>query len=175
MAIQREIDKRTGLKGRASKFMFPVSESKFSGDRVMFNDTGSVSLEYSLDNNVHIQKKLKMGAYSTRIITFNPYNCYYEVINPNAGTTEKGEENTPGDQKKLKLGGKELPALNKEFDFYLSNAKYMRDEKNYSVVSGSLDLYNDQWDYVNEALNELNTLSDYIVKQREEAQLLKRK
>ena len=36
MAIQREIDKRTGLKGRASKFMFPVSESKFSGDRVMF-------------------------------------------------------------------------------------------------------------------------------------------
>ena len=49
MAIQREIDKRTGLKGRASKFMFPVSESKFSGDRVMFNDTGSVSLEYSLD------------------------------------------------------------------------------------------------------------------------------
>ena len=50
MAIQREIDKRTGLKGRASKFMFPVSESKFSGDRVMFNDTGSVSLEYSLDN-----------------------------------------------------------------------------------------------------------------------------
>ena len=50
MAIQREIDKRTGLKGRTSKFMFPVSESKFSGDRVMFNDTGSVSLEYSLDN-----------------------------------------------------------------------------------------------------------------------------
>ena len=47
---QREIDKRTGLKGRASKFMFPVSESKFSGDRVMFNDTGSVRLDYSLDN-----------------------------------------------------------------------------------------------------------------------------
>ena len=54
MAIQREIDKRTGLKGRASKFMFPVSESKFSGDRVMFNDTGSVSLEYSLDNKNRI-------------------------------------------------------------------------------------------------------------------------
>ena len=84
------------------------------------------ALEYSLDNNVHIQKKLKMGAYSTRIITFNPYNCYYEVINPNAGTTEKGEENTPGDQKKLKLGGKELPALNKEFDMKSPGKEFSR-------------------------------------------------
>jgi len=50
MAIQREIDKRTGLKGRASKFMYAVSESKFSGDRVMFQDTGSVRLDYSIDN-----------------------------------------------------------------------------------------------------------------------------
>ena len=50
MAIQREIDKRTGLKGRASKFMFPVSESSFSADRVMFNDTGSIRLDYSMDN-----------------------------------------------------------------------------------------------------------------------------
>ena len=50
MAIQREIDKRTGLKGRTSKFTFPVSESKFSGDRVMFNDTGSIRLDYSMDN-----------------------------------------------------------------------------------------------------------------------------
>ena len=40
---QREIDKRVGLKGRTRQFTFPVSESKFSGDRVMFNDTGSVT------------------------------------------------------------------------------------------------------------------------------------
>ena len=58
MAIQREIDKRTGLKGRASKFMFPVSESKFSGDRVMFNDTGSIRLDYSLDNKKSIAKRI---------------------------------------------------------------------------------------------------------------------
>ena len=42
---QREIDKRTGLKGRTRQFTFPVSESKFSGDRIMFNDTGSVRLD----------------------------------------------------------------------------------------------------------------------------------
>ena len=43
---QREIDKRTGLKGRTRTFMIPVSESKFSGDRVIFQDTGSVRLDY---------------------------------------------------------------------------------------------------------------------------------
>ena len=47
---QREIDKRTGLKGRTRTFMIPVSESKFSGDRVIFQDTGSVRLDYSVDN-----------------------------------------------------------------------------------------------------------------------------
>ena len=47
---QREIDKRVGLKGRTRQFTFPVSESSFSGDRVMFNDTGSVTLGYSFDN-----------------------------------------------------------------------------------------------------------------------------
>jgi len=47
---QREIDKRIGLKGRTRAFMYPVSESSFSGDRVMFNDTGSIRLDYSMDN-----------------------------------------------------------------------------------------------------------------------------
>ena len=50
MGRQREIDKRTGLKGRTRAFMFPVSESSFSADRVMFNDTGSIRLDYSIDN-----------------------------------------------------------------------------------------------------------------------------
>ena len=50
MARQREIDKRTGLKGRTRAFMYPVSESSFSADRVMFNDTGSIRLDYSMDN-----------------------------------------------------------------------------------------------------------------------------
>ena len=50
MGQQREIDKRTGLKGRTRAFMYPVSESSFSADRVMFNDTGSIRLDYSMDN-----------------------------------------------------------------------------------------------------------------------------
>lgn len=50
MTLQRELDKRTGLKGRTRTFTFPVSESIFSGDRVMFQDTGSIKLDYSFDN-----------------------------------------------------------------------------------------------------------------------------
>ena len=64
------------------------------------------ALEYSVSNSVDIQQKLKLGAYSTRLIVFNPFNTYYEVIAPNA---KKNED-------KLSLAGKELPVLNKEFD-----------------------------------------------------------
>ena len=64
------------------------------------------ALDYSKDNSVNVQEKLKMGAFSTRTILFDPFTGYYEVITPNA----KEKENS------LKLGGKELPVLNPEFD-----------------------------------------------------------
>ena len=64
------------------------------------------ALEYSVSNAIDVQNKLKLGAYSTRLIVFNPFNTYYEVITPNA---KKNED-------KLSLAGKELPVLNKEFD-----------------------------------------------------------
>ena len=50
MALQREIDKRTGLKTKTRPFMLPVSESSFSADRIRFRDTGSVFLDYTIDN-----------------------------------------------------------------------------------------------------------------------------
>ena len=50
MAQQREIDKRTGLKTKTRPFMLPVSESSFSADRIRFRDTGSVFLDYTIDN-----------------------------------------------------------------------------------------------------------------------------
>ena len=62
------------------------------------------ALDYQKDNRVDVQEKLQMGAFSTRSILFDPFSCYYEVI------VEKANE------KNLKLGGKELPVLNKEFD-----------------------------------------------------------
>ena len=74
------------------------------------------ALGYSVNNKVNIQDKLKMGAYSTRIIMFDPYNCKYEVANPNAGNTEDAPADSKGNEKNLKLAGKELPTLNKEFN-----------------------------------------------------------
>ena len=38
-----------GLKGSIRKFILPVSESVFGGDRVVFRDTGSVGLSYRMN------------------------------------------------------------------------------------------------------------------------------
>ena len=74
------------------------------------------ALTYSVSNAINIQKKLQMGAYSTRIIMFDPYNCKYEVVNPNAGNTKDAPAASKGNEKNLKLGGKKLPVLNSEFN-----------------------------------------------------------
>jgi hypothetical protein len=65
------------------------------------------ALEYSKDNAVDVQEKLKMGAFSTRTILFDPFTCYYEVVVPNAKEIEK--------KNGIKKAGKELPVLNPEF------------------------------------------------------------
>ena len=57
-----------------------------------------------------IQTKLESGAYSTRTILFNPFNCYYEVINPNTQSTGKGSESN------LQKAGKNLPKGNPKFN-----------------------------------------------------------
>ena len=74
------------------------------------------ALDYVKDNAVNVQDKLQMGAFSTRTVLFDPFNCYYEVITPNAKEKEKS----------LKLGGKELPILNKEFDREGNNKEFSR-------------------------------------------------
>lgn len=74
------------------------------------------ALDYSKDNRVDVQEKLKMGAFSTRTVLFDPFTCYYEVITPNAKEKEKS----------LKLGGKELPILNPEFNRTGANKEFSR-------------------------------------------------
>ncbi len=85
------------------------------------------ALTYTVDNKVNVKEKLKMGAYSTRLIMFNPYNCQYSVVTPNAGNTQHtGEANNAGDQSNLKLAGTELPALNKEFNMTVPGKEFSR-------------------------------------------------
>ena len=70
------------------------------------------ALSMDKDNRLDVQKKLMMGAYSTRTIVFNPFNCIYEVITPNA----YGDKSTRASQDNLKLAGSKLPVMNPEFD-----------------------------------------------------------
>lgn len=64
-------------------------------------------LEHNVDNvNGDVQSKLEIGTYTTRTILFDPFNCYYEVINPKAQETEKS----------LNLAAKKFPVLNPEFN-----------------------------------------------------------
>ena len=107
-------------------FHFKSIDSLFAQEQkksIIFNETTGIpkgydlkALQYSKDNNVNVQNKLKMGAYSTRTILFDPFTTYYEVITPNA----KAEEDS------LKLGGKKLPKLNDEFNCPGANKEFTR-------------------------------------------------
>ena len=62
----------------------------------------------------------------------------------------------------------DINALNKEFTYYLTNSKYMADPDNFNVVSSELESYNQDWEYVNQKLAELNLLADFIRREREQ-------
>jgi hypothetical protein len=68
-----------------------------------------------LDLNVdvaanNIQQRMRSGLFNTRIVKFNPFNCFYEVTNQQVSDS-------------YEKGGKELPKLNdKEFPNKQSNA-----------------------------------------------------
>lgn len=110
----------------ADGFHFKSIDSLFAQEQkksIIFNETPGIpegydlkALEYSKDNNVNVQNKLKMGAYSTRTILFDPFTTFYEVITPNAETNEES----------LKLGGKKLPKLNDEFNNEGANKEFTR-------------------------------------------------
>lgn len=76
------------------------------------------ALDFSKDNSVDVQEKLKIGAFSTRTILFDPFNCYYEVVTPNAKEIERKDG--------IKKAGKELPKLNPEFDQTGANKEFSR-------------------------------------------------
>ena len=65
------------------------------------------ALSYSKDNRVDVQKKLEMGAYSTRFVSFNVRDCDYKVANPKA-------VGDGGTEESLTKAGKELPKMSDE-------------------------------------------------------------
>jgi len=105
-----------GLLSQDKKKSFIYNQTPDSkGDNIPAGYDAKV-LDYVKDNRVDVEEKLKMGAYSTRTILFDPFNCFYEVITPNAKAKEDG----------LKLGGKKLPKLNPEFDRQQEKKEFSR-------------------------------------------------
>ena len=78
-------------------------------------------LKYNKKDNVNVQEKMKMGALSTRQVLFDPFTCYYEVINPRTDDTE-------GDLKTAGRDGLPLSSTlrNPEFDRSGKNEDYTR-------------------------------------------------
>ena len=64
-------------------------------------------LMHSSEILLDAQERLKMGAYQTRLVVFDPFNCAYDVIEQTAKEAKKGTT----------TGGKRLPQLNEKFKF----------------------------------------------------------
>ena len=64
------------------------------------------AVNYSRNNLNNVQKKLAIGAYTSKVLTFNPFNFEFNVGNPNAFMF----------QNDYKMAGDRLPVMNKEFD-----------------------------------------------------------
>jgi hypothetical protein len=78
-------------------------------------------MQYNKKDNGSVQEKMKMGALTTRQVLFDPFTCYYEVINPTTDAT----------QEKLKTAGRDGLALkkdlrNQEFDQAGTNKNFTR-------------------------------------------------
>ena len=63
-------------------------------------------LEHQSDNSIDVQSKMNMGAYKTKIVLFDTFNCKYSVEEQTAEQVKKNVE----------LAGKDLPKFNKKFD-----------------------------------------------------------
>jgi len=73
------------------------------------------ALQFDKENAVNVQNKLRMGAYSTRTVVFNPFNCKYEVLNKEAKEVEEKEG--------IQTAGERLPVFNPEFNTTASGEK----------------------------------------------------
>ena len=96
------------------KFNFKSIDSLFSQDakaKFIYNETSETQnnekkiTKFFPNNDLTANKKLRMGAYHTKLIVFDPFNCKFEEIIQKADDTKKGTT----------LAAKNLPKLNEKF------------------------------------------------------------
>ena len=96
------------------KFNFKSIDSLFSQDakaKFIYNETSETQnnekkiTKFFPNNDLTANKKLRMGAYHTKLIVFDPFNCKFDEVIQRADDTQKGTT----------LAAKNLPKLNKKF------------------------------------------------------------
>lgn len=115
----KSIDKLLSTKPVKSFIFNQTPDSR--GEKIPAGYDGKI-LDHNIDNTIDVKSKLEIGAYSTKIVTFDPFNCVYRVEFPKSEDTEKN----------LKLAGKNLPVFNDEFPNKSTRTTYML------IDSGSL-------------------------------------
>ena len=145
-----------GYKFKSIEFLLGQKEKK----KIIFNEnvdnkgesipaTYEVkAVEYSQDSMINVQRKMQMGTYSTRIVLFNPFNCWFKVQVTNAKEDEEA----------LQLAGEELPVMNKEFDrteqgkdfsrttYYITDTGTLPTGNNGQQISKSIE---ENFEYIN--------------------------
>ena len=88
--------------------------------KVIYNETSAQSasempvgydvkaVTYERYNLVNVQKKLAIGAFTSRVLTFNPFNFSFDVANPQSFLFEQ--------EGGYKTGGEEIFKLNEKFN-----------------------------------------------------------
>ena len=91
------------------------------------------ALSLSTDNRINVQKKLQLGAYSTKSELFNPFDTTWTTSTIDI-LGDEGKEKV--DNEYLKLAGKSFPAFNKEFNEGKegTNAKFSRTTFNFTTT-----------------------------------------
>jgi len=93
-----------GMFGQKSKKRF-IYNSNASANSVIPEGYDGKILQYTYDNRINYQEKIAMGAYGTKLVVFDPFDCFYEVVPQTAEETEDG----------IKTAGEALPEFNKKF------------------------------------------------------------
>jgi len=96
------------LLGQEKKKSIIYNETPDSGGANIPEGYDMKALQFEKENGVNVQNKLRMGAYSTRTVVFDPFNCKYEVLNKEAKKVEEEEG--------IQTAGERLPVLNPEFN-----------------------------------------------------------
>ncbi len=94
-----------GLFGQEAKKKFVFNATADTGGVVPPGYDGKI-LSQNSDNRINYQDKLRMGAYGTKLVIFNPFDCKWEEIKQKAEDTKE----------KTTLAAKDLPTFNKRFD-----------------------------------------------------------